>query len=72
MHIYGVVQAGLQESIGQRFRDESDKALSLPSHPFDPCVMQPAKADKYQMVRYDTNRYSVPRAAAFQTVTVKA
>jgi transposase len=66
------VQAGQQESIGQRFAQESDKALSLPDYPFDPCVRQPAKADKYQMVRYDSNRYSVPRAAAFQTVTVKA
>ena len=26
----------------------------------------------YQMVRFDNNRYSVPRSAAFQTVTVKA
>src|SRR5262249_54252797 len=66
------VQAGQKESIGQRFAQESDKALSLPPRPFDPCVMQPAKADKYQMARFDTNRYSVPRSAAFQTVTVKA
>jgi hypothetical protein len=27
--------------------------------------------DKYQTVRFDHNRYSVPRAFAFQTVTVK-
>ena len=28
--------------------------------------------DKYQTVRYDNNRYSVPRRWAFETVTVKA
>jgi transposase len=66
------VQAGQTESIGVRFSRESDKAMSLPEVPFDPCVVQPAKADKYQMVRYDTNRYSVPRTAAFGVVTVKA
>jgi transposase len=66
------VQSGQTESIGQRFARESDKALSLPAQAFDPCVFEPAKVDKYQMVRYETNRYSVPRSAAFQTVTIKA
>ena len=66
------VQAGQAESIGQRFAVEWDQALSLPAQAFDPCVFDTAKIDKYQMVRYETNRYSVPRAAAFQTVTVKA
>ncbi len=66
------IQAGQSETIGQRFARESDNALSLPEPRFDPCIVQPAKADKYQMVRFDNNRYSVPRSAAFQTVTVKA
>jgi len=65
-------QAGQTESIGERFSRETDKALSLPSYPFDPCLHRPAQVDKYQMVRFDTNRYSVPRFAAFQKVTVKA
>ncbi|HEV3006533.1 MAG TPA: IS21 family transposase, partial [Pirellulales bacterium] len=65
-------QAGQTETIGQRFARDCDMALSLPERPFDPCVVQPAKADKYQTVRYDNNRYSVPRSAAFQAVTVKA
>src|SRR5262249_19112601 len=66
------VQAGQTETIGERFGRESDNALSLPEVHFDPCVVQPAKVDKYQMVRFDNNRYSVPRAAAFQVVSVKA
>lgn len=30
------------------------------------------KADKCQTIRFDTNRYSVPRRWAFEAVTVKA
>jgi len=44
----------------------------LPKHHFDPCVYDTAKVDKYQTAAYDTNRYSVPRAYAFQTVGIKA
>jgi hypothetical protein len=33
--------------------------------------MQAGQVDKYQTVRFDRNRYSVPRACAFQTVMVK-
>jgi hypothetical protein len=43
----------------------------LPAHAFDACVSQPAQVDKYQTVRFDCNRYSVPRACAFRAVTVK-
>jgi transposase len=64
-------QAGCTETIGQRFACDRDKALSLPARPFDPCLRQPAKVDKYQTVRFDHNHYSVPRAFAFTTVTVK-
>jgi transposase len=65
-------QAGAQETIGQRFERDCDNALSLPERPFDACLLQAAKVDKYQTVRWDSNTYSVPRAWAFQTVTVKA
>jgi transposase len=64
-------QAHQQETIGVRWQRDSDKALSLPPRPFDACVLQPAKVDKYQTVCFDRNRYSVPRPFAFQTVTVK-
>jgi hypothetical protein len=63
--------AGYTESIGQRFERDRAQALALPTHPFDACIMQPAQVDKYQTVRFDRNRYSVPRACAFQAVTVK-
>ena len=64
-------QAGRTETIGQRFARDVDKALSLPTRAFDPCIARPGKVDKYQTVQFDANRYSVPRAYAFTTVTVK-
>ena len=64
--------AGQTQTIGQRFAQDQASALPLPSRPFDPCIHQPAQVDKYQTVRFDTNRYSVPRRCAFQAVTIKA
>lgn len=58
--------------IKERFAEDRAVAGDLPTHRFDPCVIHHAVAvDKYQTVAYDTNRYSVPRPFAFQTVTVK-
>jgi len=65
-------QAGKTETIGERFERDKAAAGALPKHPFDPCVVSDAKVDKYQTVRFETNRYSVPRRWAFETVTVKA
>jgi hypothetical protein len=65
-------QAGQTETIGERFRHDSDKALSLPPRAFDPCLIQSAQVDKYQTVRFDHNHYSVPRVHAFRQVSVKA
>jgi transposase len=63
--------AGYDESIGQRFSRDQAAARPLPAHPFDPCLSQAAQVDKYQTVRFDHNRYSVPRACAYRAVTVK-
>jgi transposase len=67
----GRTVAGYTESIGQRFACDRAKALPLPAHAFDPCVSQAAQVDKYQTVRFDRNRYSVPRTCAFRAVQVK-
>jgi hypothetical protein len=67
----GRTVAGYEEPIGSRFARDRDAALPLPAHPFDPCVTQAAPVDKYQTVRFDPNRYSVPRACAYRAVTVK-
>ena len=64
-------QAGQAETIGQRFERDRVAAVPLPARAFDACIVQPATVDKYQMVRFDHNAYSVPRLYAFTTVTVK-
>jgi transposase len=64
--------AGKTQTVGEMFEQDKQAALALPAHAFDPFVPQTAKVDKYQTVRFDTNRYSVPRRWAFQTVTIKA
>jgi transposase len=59
-------------TIKDRLADDLSTASPLPKHPFDPCVFKPAVAvDKYQTIAFDGNRYSVPRAFAFQMVAVK-
>ena len=63
--------AGQTQTIGQMFEQEKQAAGTLPSPPFDPCIHDTAKVDKYQTAAFDTNRYSVPRRYAFETVSVK-
>ncbi len=67
----GRAVAGQEETIGQRFQRDRASARPLPAKAFDACVVQAACVDKYQTVRFDRNRYSVPRRLAFQSVTVK-
>jgi transposase len=62
---------GRAETIGQRFARDRASALTVPAYPFDACIVQAAQVDKYQTVRFDNNRYSVPRSCAYQSVTVK-
>ena len=65
-------RSSARSSSSDRFAEDLAAAGPLPTHRFDPCVIHQAVAvDKYQTVAYDTNRYSVPRPFAFQTVTVK-
>ncbi len=63
--------SGRRETIGARFEQERRAGLSPPEHRFDACIREERKVDKYQMVAFDNNRYSVPRRWAFQNVTVK-
>jgi len=65
------IVAGQNETIGRRFERDRAAARLLPKYPFDACIRQDAQVDKYQTVRFDNVRYSVPRAYAFRKVTVK-
>jgi transposase len=60
-----------KSTIGERLEHDLQQADALPQHCFDACIRQPAKVDKYQFARFDNVCYSVPRTAAFKTVTVK-
>lgn len=60
-----------QSTIGELLEHDRQNAASLPQHRFDACIRQPVKVDQYQFARFDNVSYSVPRAAAFKTVTVK-
>jgi len=64
--------AGKPQTVGELFEQDKQTAMALPPHSFDPFVPASAKVDKYQAIRFDTNRYSVPRRWAFTSVTVKA
>jgi transposase len=66
------VATGQRDTIAARFERDQASALPLPARSFDACLSEAAKVDKYQTVRFDNVLYSVPRAHAFQTVTVKA
>jgi transposase len=58
--------------IGARFAEEEAVAAPLPKSNFDACVIRTdASVDKYQTVRFDCSRYSVPRPFADRLVTVK-
>jgi len=63
--------AGQTQSIGQRWALDKAAAVTLPTHPFDPCVPAAGQVDHYQTVRYDKVRYSVPRHCT-GLVTLKA
>jgi transposase len=59
-------------TIRDRLAEDLAAATSLPARRFDPCVIRNAvPVDKYQTVAFDNSRYSVPRAFAFEMVTVK-
>jgi len=60
------------ETVGVRFKADVQASHPLPPHAYDPAIRRFSKADKYQTVIFDHNRYSVPRRFAFQAVNIKA
>jgi transposase len=58
-------------TVEERLAHDRAAAMSVPARAFDPCVVQPGQVDKYRTVRFDDDRYSVPRRWAFRPVAVK-
>lgn len=54
---------GRQEkrTVNERFEEEADRLMPLPSRPYPNSKSWKVKVDPYQTVRVDRNRYSVPR-----------
>lgn len=63
---------GQSQTIGARWQEEQRWMLPLPAHPFDCSRRVAVVASKTAEVRFATNRYSVPVAAAYQPLTLKA
>jgi transposase len=66
------VQARQTETIGARLATEQQHLLPLPRHLPECCRIVPVKANKSSLVQFETNRYSVPSEAAYQTLWLKA
>jgi transposase len=64
--------AGKEKSIGQLLQEEKVGFLSLPKYSFDCCRTVPVKADSCSRIQFETNKYSVPTAFAYQSLLCKA
>jgi transposase len=63
---------GESQTIGERWTEERGAMLPLPPHPYDCCRIVPARVNRYSLVTFETNRYSVPTEYAGRQVLVKA
>jgi transposase len=65
-------QARQTQRVGDRLQAEKEQLLPLPSHPPECCRILPVKASKFALIQFETNRYSVPSAYAYQDLWLKA
>lgn len=60
-----------QQSFWDAFELEQDKLLPLSVHTFDCCTRKEAKVNRFSLVQFDRNQYSVPTDYTGKMVTVK-
>lgn len=65
-------QARQTQTVGERLNQEQPAFIPLPPHPPECCRVVPVKVDKFSLVQFETNRYSVPCEYAYQTLWLKA
>ncbi|MCW2279524.1 IS21 family transposase [Heliophilum fasciatum] len=58
-------------SFMERFETERDALLALSSHTFDCCARKEVKVNRFCLVQFDRNQYSVPVEYTGRVVTVK-
>lgn len=63
---------GESQTIGERWAEERRAMLPLPAHAYECCRIVPARVNRYSLVTFETNRYSVPTEYAGRPVLVKA
>jgi transposase len=63
---------GETQTIGELWDAERALFLPLPRHPYVCCRTVPARVNRYSLVTFETNRYSVPAEYAGRAVFLKA
>lgn len=63
---------GETETIGEMWEQERPQLLTLPAYPFPCCRTVPVRPNRFSMVTFQTNRYSVPVECADGVLLLRA
>jgi len=63
---------GETKTIGELWDQERPHLLTLPAHPFPCCRTVPVRPNRFSMVTFQTNRYSVPVEHASESLLLRA
>ena len=63
---------GESGTIGELWEQERSNLLPLPAHPFPCCRTVPVRPNRFSMVTFQTNRYSVPVKYASKVLLLRA
>ena len=63
---------GEKRTIGELWHEERPQLRPLPAHAFDCCRVQPARANRFSLVTFETNHYSIPVVNAHEELTLRA
>jgi transposase len=63
---------GESGTIGEMWEREKSKLLPLPAHPFPCCRTVPVRPNRFSMVTFQTNRYSVPVDCGAKVLLLRA
>ena len=63
---------GEKQTMGELWAVERPSLLPLPTRPYPCCSVHPVRANRFSLVTFETNRYSVPPEYAHQKLVLKA
>jgi transposase len=63
---------GMELSMAETFALEQPAMLPLPARPYACCTVRPVQPDDFGLVRFQTNRYSVPADHAHEALWLRA